>query len=85
MKMTELEVAELKKWLEIAHEEIIKQISEYKNKNYLSDILKIGEIGFYACDFPSILEIEKLKYSEKSDKADKPPRLDFKTWLYLYT
>lgn len=84
MKMSELEVAELKKWLEIAHEERIKQIAEYKNKNYVSDIPKMDKIDFYESDFPRILKIEKLKYSEKSDKADKTPRLDFKTWLYLY-
>ena len=82
--MTELEVAELKKWLEIAHKERIKQIAEYKNKNDLLDIPEIGEIDFYGCDFPSFLEIKKIKHSQKLDKVDKPPRLDFKTWLYLY-
>ena len=84
MKMTELEATELKNWLEIAHEERIKQIAEYKNKNYSSDIPKMSEIDFYGCDFPSVLEIKKSLNSQKSDKADKPPRLDFKTWLYLY-
>ena len=68
MQMTESEVIELKKWLEGAHEERMKQITEYKNKEYSS----------------TVLEAEKLKYSQKSDKVDKPPRLDFKTWLYLY-
>lgn len=44
------------------------QMTEYKNKEYSS----------------TVQEAEKLKYSQKSDKVDKPPRLDFKTWLYLY-
>lgn len=68
MQMTESKVIELKKWLEGAHEERMKQIAEYKNKEYSS----------------TSQEAEKLKYSQKSDKLDKSPRLDFKTWLYLY-
>ena len=31
MKMTELEVIELKKWLEVAHEERMKQMTESEN------------------------------------------------------
>jgi len=34
MKMTELEVINLKTWLEEAHEERMKKISDFKNKNY---------------------------------------------------
>ena len=63
MQMTESEVIELKKWLEGAHEERMKQIAEYKNKEYSS----------------TVQEAEKLKYFQKSDKVDKKPRLDFKT------
>jgi len=84
MKMTELEVAELKKWLEVAHEERMKKISEFKNKCYSSNTPEMKEIDYYGCDISPIREIEELKYSQKSDKVDKPPRLDFKTWLYLY-
>lgn len=68
MKMTKSEVIDLKKWLKVAHEERMKQIAEYKSKEYSS----------------IVQENEKLKYSQKSDKVDKLPRLDFKTWLYLY-
>lgn len=80
MKMTELEVIELKKWLEVAHEERMKQISKFKNKDYSSNVLEMKAIDYYSCDVPSAREIEEFKL----DKVDKPPRLDFKTWLYLY-
>ncbi len=40
MKMTEAEVIELKKWLEVAHEKRMKQIAEFKDKDYSSNILK---------------------------------------------
>lgn len=84
MRMTALEVLELKKWLEKAHEERMKQIAEYKNKEYSPSIPEMRELDYYGCDVSPVREIEKLKYSQKSDKVDKPPRLDFKTWLYLY-
>ena len=84
MRMTALEVIELKKWLDEAHEKRMKQIAEYKNKDHSSTVPEMRELDYYGCDFPTVREIEKLKYSQKSDKVDKPPRLDFKTWLYLY-
>ena len=40
MKMTEAEVIELKKWLEVAHEKRMKQIAEFKDKDYSSNIPK---------------------------------------------
>ena len=62
----------------------MKQITEFKNKGYSSNAPEMKEIDYYGCDVSSVREIEKLKYSQKSDKVDKTPRLDFKTWLYLY-
>ena len=41
MKMTESEVAELKQWLEVAHEERMKQITEFKNKRYSSNVPEV--------------------------------------------
>ena len=80
MKMTELEVNELKKWLEVAHEKRMKKISEFKNKNFS----KTRNFDDYLQDDLSIQKLEKKKHSNKRSKVDKMPRLDFKTWLYLY-
>lgn len=65
MQMTELELEELKKWLEEAHEKRTKQISEYKNNDYS---LKIPEIDYFNCDFPSVNELEKDENTVKSNK-----------------
>lgn len=79
IKMTELEVMELKKWLEVAHEERMKQITEFKNNGYSSNTPEMKEIDYYGCDVSPVRKIEKLQ-----KKVNKLPRLDFKTWLYLY-
>ena len=83
MKMTESEVIELKKWLETAHEERMKKISEFQDKNYSHNAPEMKEIDYYACDFLPVKELEKIRRLQK--KNNKPPRLDFKTWLYLHT
>lgn len=83
MKMTESEVIELKKWLETAHEERMKKISEFKNKDYSQNAPEMKETDYYACDFLPVKELEKIKRLQK--KNNKSPRLDFKTWLYLHT
>ena len=85
MKMTESEVIELKKWLEVAHEERIKKILEFKNKDYSSNIPKMKEINFYDCDVLSTQELEEIKYSQKSDKINESLKLDLKTWLLHIT
>lgn len=84
MKMTELEVTELKKWLKIEHEKRMIKISEFGNKSYFTNVPKIKVNDFNGDDFLSISKVQKLKHSKQSNKVNKPPRLDFKTWLYLY-
>lgn len=77
MQMTELEVMELKKWLEEAHDERMKKISDFKNKGYSSDIPEIKELDYYECDILPVQELEKLKYSEELDakKSNRPKSL----------
>lgn len=82
MKMTELEVIELEKWLEAAHEERMKQITEFKNKGYSLNIPEMKEIDYYGCDVLPADKLEDIIHLQK--KNNKAPRLDFKTWLYLY-
>lgn len=81
MKMTNEEVAELKKSLETEHEERMKKIAKFKNEGYSSDLPKIT---YKDSDAQPVKKNKKSKYSQKSNKVDKPPRLDFKTWLFLY-
>ena len=82
MKMTESEVIELKKWLEVAHEERKKKIAEFENKNGFLNVSEMREIDYYGCDILPVDELEKVRRLQK--KNNKPPRLDFKTELYLY-
>ena len=82
MKMTESEAIELKKWLEVAQEERKKQIAEFENKNRFLNVSEMREIDYYGCDILPVDELEKVRRLQK--KNNKPPRLDFKTRLYLY-
>lgn len=82
MKMTESEVMELKKWLETAHEERMKKIDEFENESYSYNISKIKETDFHTNDVFSARMLEGIIRLQK--KNNKPPKLDFKTWLYLY-
>mgnify|MGYP004458075897 FL=1 len=82
MKMTESEVMELKKWLEVAHEERMKQIEEFKNKISSSNV-EIPEIR--ETDYHGLTVSEQAKTKQKTAKTDKQPKLDLKTRLYLYS
>ncbi len=82
MKMTESEVMELKKWLETAHEERMKKIDEFENESYSYNISKIKETDFHTNDVFSARMLEGIIRLQK--KNNKTPKLDFKTWLYLY-
>ena len=66
MKMTEIEVTKLKKWLENEHEERMRKIEEYESKKNSSNIPEIKEIDYYGCDIAPVQELEKL-YQEESD------------------
>lgn len=59
-----------------------KKIAEFENKNRFLNVPEIREIDYYGCDILPADELEKVRRLQK--KNNKPPRLDFKTWLYLY-
>lgn len=65
MQMTDLEVAELRRWLDEAHEKRMKQIAEYKNINCLFMASEMREIDYYGCDIASSEELAKLMYPRK--------------------
>ena len=65
MKMTESEVIELKKWLEVAHEERKKKIAEFENKNRFLNVSEMREIDYYGCDVLPVDELEKVRRLQK--------------------
>lgn len=42
----------------------MKQIAEYKNKDYSSTASEMRELDYYGCDFPPTQELEKLYLKE---------------------
>lgn len=68
MQMTESEVKELKKWLDEAHKERMKQIEEF-NKTDFSNIFQMHEIDYYGCDIASSKELNNLHLNEKKNKS----------------
>lgn len=61
MQMTDLEVTELKKWLDESHKKRMQQITEYN----MTPIMR--EIDYYGCDITSSKELAKLMRSEEKN------------------
>lgn len=67
MQMTELEVTELKQWLDEAHKKRMEQIAEYKNIHYSPMVFEMGEIDYYGCDIASSEQLHKLVHPEEKN------------------
>ncbi len=71
MQMTELEVTELRKWLDEAHKKRMKQIAEYKSANYSSMVPEMREIDYCGCDIApnEIMNSEEKNIERYNKKA----------------
>lgn len=93
MKMTEAEVIELKKWLEVAHEKRMKQIAEFKDKDkdYSSNIPK-GNNKLSKLDFKTwlylyitkILRVEHIPVVEVEKKRQMYVKDSQKNEAYVF-
>ena len=91
MKMTEAEVIELKKWLEVAHEKRMKQIAEFKDKDYSSNIPKennkLSKLDFKTwlyLIFTKTLQVEHIPVVEVEKKRQMYVKDSQKNEAYVF-